>query len=277
MIIITDTASDILESEAKAMNIELIALSSSFEDETIEGNTEESFEKFYKKLEEAATLPASSQPSPDKYLTIFENAKEKKEDVLVITISSKLSGTYNCAILAKNMAEYDRIFIVDSLQASLSQRMIVNYAVKLRTENLTVEEIEQKLLEIRSRIFLTGVPADMKYLKKGGRVSPVIANIGDVIGIKPVLWLNDGVIECKMKVRGLKAAKAGMQSFLKDNEISDELPVMFGHSNNESKGESFMNETMEKYNLSGSSLHNIGPIIGTHTGPDALMMGFVKK
>ena len=91
MIIITDTASDILESEAKAMNIELITLSSSFEDETIEENTEESFEKFYKKLEEAATLPASSQPSPDKYLTIFENAKEKKEDVLVITISSKLS------------------------------------------------------------------------------------------------------------------------------------------------------------------------------------------
>lgn len=277
MIIVTDTASDILETEAKAMNIELIALSSSFEDETIEENTEESFEKFYKKLEEAATLPASSQPSPDKYLTIFENAKEKNEDVLVITISSKLSGTYNCAILAKNMAEYDRIFIVDSLQASLSQRMIVNYAVKLRAESLTVEEIEQKLLEIRSRIFLTGVPADMKYLKKGGRVSPVIANIGDVIGIKPVLWLKDGVIECKMKVRGLKAAKTGMQSFLNDNEISDELPVMFGHSNNEAKGESFMNETMEKYNLSGSSLHNIGPIIGTHTGPDALMMGFVLK
>ena len=117
----------------------------------------------------------------------------------------------------------------------------------------------------------------MKYLKKGGRVSPVIANIGDVIGIKPVLWLKDGVIECKMKVRGLKAAKAGMQSFLKDNEISDELPVMFGHSNNEAKGASFMNETMEKFNLSGSSLHNIGPIIGTHTGPDALMMCFVKK
>ncbi len=234
MIIVTDTASDILESEAKAMDIKLITISSIFEDETIDENTEESFARFYRKLDENEVLPASSQPSPDKYLTVFEEAKGNAEEVLVITISSKLSGTCNCAMLAKSMAEYDKIYIVDSLQASLSQRMLVNYAVSLRDKGMEAAQIADQLCAIRSRIFLTGVPADMRYLKKGGRVSPVIANIGDIIGIKPVLWLKDGVIECKMKVRGCKAAKAGMQSFLTDMELSDELPVLFGHSNNES-------------------------------------------
>ena len=277
MIIVTDTASDILESEAKSMDIKLITILSIFEDETIDKNTEESFARFYKKLDKNEALPASSQPSPDKYLTVFEQAKEAGEEVLVITISSKLSGTYNCAVLAQNMAEYDKIYIVDSLQASLSQRLLVNYAVRLRDKGMNAVQIAEQLLAIRSRIFLTGVPADMRYLKKGGRVSPVIANIGDIIGIKPVLWLKDGVIECKMKVRGCKAAKAGMQSFLTDMELSDELPVLFGHSNNETKGNTFMEETMSKFNLSGCSLHNVGPAIGTHIGPDALLMAFVTK
>lgn len=277
MIIITDTASDILESEAKEMDIRLVPIPSIFEDETIEENTKQSFARFYEKLNEIDKLPASSQPSPEKYFTIYEEAAEKDEDVIVITLSSKLSGTYNCAVLAKSIAGYDKIYVVDSLQASLSERMLVNYAVKLRDSGYAAEEIVEKLKEIRGRILLTGVPADMSFLKKGGRVSPVIANIGDVIGIKPVLWLKDGVIECKMKVRGCKAAKAGMQSFLNENEISNELPVIFGHSDNETKGTGFLEETKDKFNLTGCTLHNVGPAIGTHIGPDALLMGFVIK
>ena len=82
MIIVTDTASDILESEAKSMDIKLITILSIFEDETIDENTEESFARFYKKLDKNEALPASSQPSPDKYLTVFEQAKEAGEEVL---------------------------------------------------------------------------------------------------------------------------------------------------------------------------------------------------
>ena len=115
----------------------------------------------------------------------------------MITISSKLSGTYNGAMLAKDMAEYDNIYVVDSLQASLSERLLVEYAVKLRDAGMGAKELVRKLEQDRERVILTGVPSTLLYLKMGGRISPVVAAVGGVIGIKPVLWLKDGVIESR--------------------------------------------------------------------------------
>ena len=255
MRIITDTGTDILEKEAKKLGIELVAIRSNFTD----------------------TLPVSSQPSPAEFLEFFEDAKEKQEEVVVITISSKLSGTYNGAMLAKDMAEYDNIYVVDSLQASLSERLLVEYAVKLRDAGMGAKELVRKLEQDRERVILTGVPSTLLYLKMGGRISPVVAAVGGVIGIKPVLWLKDGVIESRSKARGMRMAKSGMQSFLKDYEADPAMPVMFAHSDNAEMGQQFMEETVQQFGLTGCSLHEIGMAIGTHIGPDALMMAFMRK
>ena len=207
----------------------------------------------------------------------IEDAKEKEEEVVVITISSKLSGTYNGAMLAKDMAEYDNIYVVDSLLASLSERLLVEYAVKLRDAGMGAKELVRKLEQDRERVILTGVPSTLLYLKMGGRISPVVAAVGGVIGIKPVLWLKDGVIESRSKARGMRMAKSGMQSFLKDYEADPAMPVMFAHSDNAEMGQQFMEETVQQFGLTGCSLHEIGMAIGTHIGPDALMMAFMRK
>ena len=277
MRIITDTGTDILDKEAKKLGIELVAIRSNFTDTVFSENTEAEFTRFYDKLRQTDTLPVSSQPSPAEFLELFEDAKEKQEEVVVITISSKLSGTYNGAMLAKDMAEYDNIYVVDSLQASLSERLLVEYAVKLRDAGMGAKELVRKLEQDRERVILTGVPSTLLYLKMGGRISPVVAAVGGVIGIKPVLWLKDGVIESRSKARGMRMAKSGMQSFLKDYEADPAMPVMFAHSDNAEMGQQFMEETVQQFGLTGCSLHEIGMAIGTHIGPDALMMAFMRK
>ena len=114
-------------------------------------------------------------------------------------------------------------------------------------------------------------------MKKGGRISPVVAAVGNVMGIKPVLLLRNGEIEGYSKARGMKAAKSGMQAFLKKGEVDNCMPVEFAHSNNPEMGEEFQKETMEEFSLTESSLHEVGMAIGTHIGPDALLMAFILK
>lgn len=277
MKIITDTGSDILETEAKAMGVNLVPISANFEDVIFDRNTEENFKAFYEKLRREEQLPVSSQPSPAAFLEKYEAAEETGEEVLVILISSKLSGTYNGAVLAKEMCGYEKIYIVDSLQASLSLRLLVEYAVKLKEEGKSAEEIAGILEEVKNRTYLTGVPSTLLYLKKGGRISPVVAAVGNVMGIKPVLLLRNGEIEGYSKARGMKAAKSGMQAFLKKGEVDNCMPVEFAHSNNPEMGEEFQKETMEEFSLTESSLHEVGMAIGTHIGPDALLMAFILK
>lgn len=277
MKIITDTGSDILETEAKAMGVDLVPISANFEDVIFDRNTEENFKAFYEKLRREEQLPVSSQPSPAAFLEKYEAAEETGEEVLVILISSKLSGTYNGAVLAKEMCGYEKIYIVDSLQASLSLRLLVEYAVKLKEEGKSAEEIAGILEEVKNRTYLTGVPSTLLYLKKGGRISPVVAAVGNVMGIKPVLLLRNGEIEGYSKARGMKAAKSGMQAFLKKGEVDSCMPVEFAHSNNPEMGEKFRKETMEAFSLTESSLYEVGMAIGTHIGPDALLMAFILK
>ena len=277
MVIVTDTGSDILESEAKQMQVELVPICSNFEDITFSRNTEENFKAFYQKLRETEVLPFSSQPSPSAFLEIYERAREQGREVLVITISSELSGTYNGALLAKEISGYEKIEVVDSRQASLSERLLVEYAVKLRDEGKDREQLRSCLEEAKERILLTGVPESLTYLKKGGRISPVIAAVGGIMGIKPVLRLKDGVIECCAKARGMKMARSSMRSFLEQNEVDPCMPVLFAHSDNEQMGREFMEETADKCELSGCVLHDVGMAIGTHLGPGAILMSFLAK
>ena len=153
----------------------------------------------------------------------------------------------------------------------------MEYAVKLRDAGMGAKELVRKLEQDRERVILTGVPSTLLYLKMGGRISPVVAAVGGVIGIKPVLWLKDGVIESRSKARGMRMAKSGMQSFLKDYEADPAMPVMFAHSDNAEMGQQFMEETVQQFGLTGCSLHEIGMASGTHIGPDALMMAFMRK
>ena len=275
--IITDSASDITREEAQEMNIFVVPLRIQFEDGECPQETGEDFPKFYERLVQSEKLPTTSQPSPQEYLGYFEAAKEKGDEVLVITLSSGLSGTIGAAETAKQICGYDKIAIVDSRQAIIAQRMVVEYALSLRNQGMELNSIVKKLEELRDHITVCGVVDTLTYLRKGGRIPAGMDIIGNVIGIKPVIVLEDCVLKPLAKVRGRKAGKKMLYRRLEQVELDERFPVYFGYSSNRKLGEEFMKETIEKYHLKNAALFPVGGVIGTHVGTDCIAISFVEK
>lgn len=277
MMIITDSASDITEKEAEEMDIRLVWLKTKFSDGDFPMKTEEDFCRFFDKLAEEKDLPMTSQPSPEEYLEFFEEAKSKEEEVLVLTLSSGLSGTVNAANLAKQMSEYDKIWIIDSEQAIITQRFLVQKAVELRKEGKTTEDIVEILEELKKRVTVCGMLDTLTYLRKGGRIPAALAVVGNMLHIKPVIELKDKTLTMLGKARGRFGGMKYLWKEFESYDIDREEPVYFGYTSDREIGEKFMMDTVEKYGLKNYKLYPVGGIIGTHVGPACVAISFVKK
>ena len=275
--IVTDNASDITVEQARSLGIDLIHLETAFEDDACPMNSEADYTAFYEKLKVCDKLPMTSRPSPLSYLDVFADAKQAGDDVLVITLSSGLSSTIESAFIAKEMAEYDHITIIDSQQAVMSQRILTEHAVKLRAEGKSLAEIEAEVLALRERVTVVGIIGSMVYLKKGGRVPPALALIGDALGIKPIITVKDKVIQSIGKARGMKAGVAAAYRHIESHGVDEAYPVCFGYTSNRELGEGFMQDTLAKFNIAEAALYQVGGIIGTHLGTDSVGVAFVSK
>lgn len=277
MMIITDSASDITEKEAEEMDIRLVWLKTKFSDGDFPMKTEEDFCRFFDKLAEEKNLPMTSQPSPEEYLEFFEEAKSKDEEVLVLTLSSGLSGTINAANLAKQMSEYDKIWIIDSEQAIITQRFLVQKAVELRKEGKTTEDIVEILEDLKKRVTVCGMLDTLTYLRKGGRIPAALAVVGNMLHIKPVIELKDKTLTMLGKARGRSGGMKYLWKEFESYDVDREEPVYFGYTSDREIGEKFMMDTVEKYGLKNYKLYPVGGIIGTHVGPACVAISFVKK
>mgnify|MGYP000534327092 FL=1 len=277
MMIITDSASDITEKEAEEMDIRLVWLKTKFSDGDFPMKTEEDFCHFFDKLAEEKDLPMTSQPSPEEYLEFFEEAKSKGEEVLVLTLSSGLSGTINAANLAKQMSEYDKIWIIDSEQAIITQRFLVQKAAELRKEGKNTEDIVKILEDLKKRVTVCGMLDTLTYLRKGGRIPAALAVVGNMLHIKPVIELKDKTLAMLGKARGRAGGMKYLWKEFESYDIDREAPVYFGYTSDRELGEKFMMDTVEKYGLKNYKLYPVGGIIGTHVGPACVAISFVKK
>ena len=277
MMIITDSASDITEKEAEEMDIRLVWLKTKFSDGDFPMKTEKDFCRFFDKLAEEKDLPMTSQPSPEEYLEFFEEAKSKGEEVLVLTLSSGLSGTINAANLAKQMSEYDKIWIIDSEQAIITQRFLVQKAAELRKEGKNTEDIVKILEDLKKRVTVCGMLDTLTYLRKGGRIPAALAVVGNMLHIKPVIELKDKTLTMLGKARGRSGGTKYLWKEFESYDIDREEPVYFGYTSDREIGEKFMMDTVEKYGLKNYKLYPVGGIIGTHVGPACVAISFVKK
>lgn len=277
--IITDSASDITLQQAAEMNIHIVPLNIQFPDGPCPQETDGDFARFYERLERSEELPMTSQPAPDTYLKYYEQAKEAGDDVLVLTLSSGLSGTINAATIAKEMCDYDSIHIVDSELAIAAQRMLVEYACSLREQNLVTEEIVEKVTAMRSRITISGVIDTLTYLKKGGRVPPSLAIVGNALRIKPVILLEDKILKTVGKSLGREAGKRMLFQRLEKFPPDPEFPIYFVYTSDRAMAEALMEETIAKYHLENfrTRLIPIGGVIGTHLGTKGMGFGYVMK
>lgn len=275
--IVTDSASDITLKQAEEMNIQIVPLTILFEDGVCPQETDEDFQIFYEKLIKENGLPKTSQPTPNKYLEIFRLAKEVGDEVLVITLSGGLSGTVQSAKLAKDLAEYERIEIIDSKQAILTQRMLVEYAVRLRDEGKTLDEITALVLKQREKLTVFGMLDTLTYLKKGGRIPASMALLGNLLRIKPVIILKNSVLEQLGKARGRRDGLKMLCTQMEEAEIDLDFPVYFGYTLDPEPTKQFQMEMEQKFQLKNTKLYPVGGVIGTHVGPNCVAVAFAVK
>lgn len=275
--IVTDSASDITVKQAQDMNIEVASLEITFEDGPAPQNTEEDFQRFYERLEACEKLPVTSRTPPEEYLKIFQDAKEKGDEVLVITLSSGLSGTVDSARMAKQIADYDQIEIVDSHQAILTQRMLVEHAVRLREDGYQLQEIVQRVKEMRDQVVVCGVVDTLKYLQKGGRIPASLATLGTLLRIKPVIVLEDKILKQLGKARGHEAGEAMLYKRMEQDGFNKAYPVYFGYTSDRELTEKFMQQTKDRYGLTQTKLFPVGGVIGTHCGTRCVAVAYVKR
>lgn len=280
MMIITDSASDILQNEAAALDVRLVQLDIMLGGEHFDRNTHETFDRFYATLAARDDFPTTSQPAPDAYLELYEQARRADEDVLVICLSGALSGTVESARIAADLSGWgERIAIMDSRHAIASQRMLVEEAVRLRDKGWTPREILPRLEYLRDHIRICGVLDKLEYLRRGGRIPAGLAKVGDLLSIKPVVAVDDGAVAPIGKVRGRHAGEKRLFQEFERHPFDPAWPITFVYSLGMEIVEEFASDFCGRFGIDRASTRmvQIGPTIGAHLGPDCVGLCFATK
>lgn len=275
--IIVDSTAELMP-EYKS-RVHVVPLTVCFGDEEfIDGVTIDN-ETFYEKLVESDVLPTTSQATPDAFMKEFEKAKEANESAVVITVASKLSGTYQSANIAAE--DYENIYIVDSGSVAMGNGILTELALALVEQGLEAKEIAERLEEEKKKIVVVALLDTLEYLKKGGRISRTAAFAGTVLNIKPVISVIEGEINMLGKARGSKMGNNLLvQEINKAGGIDFNKPVLLGYSG-------LSDKLLLKYiedsrhiwegNLKEIRYGSVGSVIGTHAGPGAVVVAFFRQ
>ena len=201
----------------------------------------------------------------------YENAFKRGEEIVVITFSSKLSGTYSSAKLASDMFDDGKITVIDSLTAVGNYRYMISEALRLAGEDSSMEKIVERIDQIRERMGINLMVESLEYLKRGGRLSNMQAVIGSLLNIKPIIGLIDGKLIAMDKVRGKKKALDLMIAKIP----SDAKRINVEHVEDSEAAEKLKRLIEIKFKNSDVSIHEIGPVIGSHIGPKAIGVGYM--
>lgn len=276
--IIVDSATDYVDSIADKITV--LPMTLRFGDtEYVDGVTITKHE-FYEKLIESDELPTTSQIMPLAFEEAYREAIANGEDVVVITLSSKLSGTYQSACIAKDEVG-GNIYVVDSLSVAVGEGILAQRAVELMEEGKSAKEIADILTKERENIRLIALLNTLEYLKKGGRISKTVAFAGEMLSLKPVVNIVNGEVNMLGKARG---SRQGNNLLVKEIEnaggVDFSRPLLLGYSGLNA-------DLLNKYIEDSSDLWKgdteqlpvslIGSIIGTHVGPGAIAVAFFKK
>lgn len=277
--IIIDSACDISKAEADELGLIFLPLKTIFgEEEFLDGITI-SHREFYEKLIESEHLPTTSQIPPHEYESIFEEIKANGDTAVVVTLSSKLSGTYQSANIARDGYE-DCIWIVDSENVCIGEQILIRYACQLRDEGVTASEIATKLDEKKKHIRVLALLDTLEYLKRGGRISATVAAAGSLLSIKPVVAVVDGEVAMLGKARGSKNGNNMLHEEIhKCGGIDFSMPFRLGYTGlDDTLLQKYIadHDTLWKNQVDTLPINTIGSTIGTHVGPGAIAVAFFE-
>ena len=278
--IITDSCCNITPQQARELKIDLVPLQVTFEDGTvIQDGVDMTNSEFFQALAQCKKLPKTSQPSPEAFIQVFEDAKVQGDEAVVLLIGSNLSGTFQCARLAAESAEYESVWFVDTFTASIGLRLLVDQALALREEGKSAAQIAQAMEEMNDRVRVLLIANDLKNLHKGGRLSAAATIAGGALGIKPVLQLYKGKLGLAGKARGMPGALVAMFKLMDaDVEGMDPaLPRYVAYSDNPATAEPIHRYLTQNLKLPKDPVCSIGAAIGTHVGAGACGIAFFTK
>lgn len=277
--IITDSAADFTPQELEQYNIICIPLTVMFADAEYQENINLTKDQFYDLLLSSEDAPKTAQPSPQLLLDLLEDAANAGDEVIYITISSGISGTYQNAVMTAGMADCEQVYVVDGRNATGGQRQVVEHAVRLRDQGNTAAEIAAKLEEIRSRISLYACLDTLEYLYKGGRISHTAYKLGTLANIKPIIHIDQsGHVQVPAKAMGMRK---GMDFLCKRLEIlapDPEFPLYVMYTNNRAAAEALAARfEIQGYAIPRENIIQVGAGIGSHIGPNACGMVYIAK
>lgn len=278
--IVIDSACDIDKNEAESLGVTMIPMEVTF-GETIylDGETL-THNEFFEKLVETDDFPKTSQINEFRFNEVFKKITENGDEVLCITLSSKLSGTHSSAKLAAKPYG-EKVCVVDSLNVCIGERILIFYAIDLVKQGLKLSEIAEKLDEKKSKIQLLALLDTLKYLKKGGRISAIKAFTGEILNIKPVISVVDGEVKLVGKAVGSKKGNnLIVQLVEKTGGIDFDMPYAVAYSGlSDAMLQKYLKDSSKLWKEHTDSVPSylIGSTIGTHVGPGAIAVAFFSK
>ncbi len=276
--LLCDTASDFTLKEAKELGIELTPMTVTFGEKQYKDVFELSNEEFFKMLVEGKEFPHTSQIPPFQFQEKFEELTKDGDEVICITMSSKLSGTYQSACLAAN--DFPGVRVVDSLNVTVGEKILALYALRLIKEEKSLDDIVTTLDKATMDISQVALLDTFEYLKKGGRIPAAVAYIGNALHLKPAIEIRDGIVNFLGIARGSKNGHNKIREKVAEyGGIDYSLPVSVAYSGSSDELiEKYINDSPDLYE-DRSLLHKtlIGSTIGTHIGPGAISIAFFKK
>ena len=271
---IIDSASDLLPEECGQLGIIHLPMTITFGDQSFMDSVNLTHSQFYEKLTQSDTLPTTSQISPAVFADAIEQVVNAGDDAVVITMSSRLSGTYQSACIAAS--DYPgRVFVVDSLSVALGERILLQRGLALAGQGLSAEAIAETLDQEKMNIHLFALLDTLEYLKKGGRISAATAVAGSLLSIKPVIAVEDGVVTMAGKARGTKQGCSLLLKLAEDAGINTEKPLCLAYSG--LSDEAVRNFAQSTPLFTESQIASVGATIGTHVGPNVIAVAFFNK
>lgn len=276
--IIADSTADVDVSVKNRITV--VPLTVHFGDEEYIDGVTITHKEFYEKLIESDVLPSTSQATPAVFTEVFEKVAEAGDTAVVLTIASKLSGTYQSAVIAAE--EYpNRIFVVDTQTVAIGSGILVELALRLADSGMEAQEIALRLERERENVRLVALLDTLEYLKRGGRISKAVAFAGGILSIKPVICVEDGEIKMLGKARGSKQGNNLLVSEIqKAGGVDFDKPILLGYTGlDDILLQKYMTDSKALWEEGTDELHytGIGSVVGTHAGPGAIAAAFFKK
>jgi len=273
--IVTDSACDLPQDVIERLNIDVVSLSIRFGDDEFTDRVDLTSDEFWAKCKASKTLPETAAPSPGAFQLAYERAlNDGCDGVLVIALSEALSATHQSAMLGKNaVAEKIPVRVVDSKAVSMAQGLLAIEVAELAKTGMSLDDLEKKALELTDKIGVVAMLDTLEHLQKGGRVGGAKALMGQVLSIKPLIELKDGIVSEAGRQRTKAKALAAIADVARNNAPLRRLALMHGASDEVAALTKLVSDIPTEFPL---LVTDIGPVVGTHGGPGVIALAWVR-